>query len=240
MRGPKQRWFTPTVVIIDSCTQVRESLQFCFPSLEVVGAFSTVEEFLDVGAQCDLVIIDVRCEGADDEALTGSAAVEALIASGYRVCVFSAEHRLLVLAGCLAAGAAGLASKSDSLADNEATFVKVARGGMAVSASLDAVRDLLRRHGAPPKLTMRQCQVLHARARGETWQGLADRLGISAKTAYDRLECVRAKLTWFLQDVGLGPESSPGDIEHALGLTPGGAAAHAVLPDSKGQRKRSA
>jgi len=98
--------------------------------------------------------------------------------------------------------------------------VTVARGGIAIAAAMEEAWKLVRRRGVPPQLTMRQRQVLHARARGESWQGLATRLGISAKTAYDRLECVRAKLTWFLQDAGLGPDASPADIEYALGLGP--------------------
>ncbi|MEA5116032.1 MAG: LuxR C-terminal-related transcriptional regulator, partial [Propionicimonas sp.] len=80
---------------------------------------------------------------------------------------------------------------------------------------------LLLRHGAVPRLTRRQLQVLHARARGEAWRVLADRLGISAKTAYDRLEAVMAKLAWHLRFIGLDDHSSPADIEHALGLAPG-------------------
>ncbi len=220
MRGPEQSGCGPTVVIVDCCTQVRASFQCCFPSLVVVGTFAAVEELLDCGVRCDLVILDVGHDGAVDGALSGPPAIEALIALGYRVCVFSAERRVLMLARCLAAGATGLVGKSDSLVASEEAFVTVARGGIAIAAAMEEAWELVRRRGVPPQLTMRQRQVLHARARGESWQGLAARLGISAKTAYDRLECVRAKLTWFLQDAGLGPDASPADIEYALGLGP--------------------
>lgn len=221
MCTPEQGLHRPTVTVIDCCTPVREAFQSCFPSLTVVGGFATVEEFLGAGIDCDLVVVDVRLDGHDDGALSGPAAVAMLTGADYRVCVFSAERRILVLARCLALGASGLAWKSDSLAVNEEILLAVAQGGVAISASLEPARELIRRRGAPPALTLRQRQVLHARARGESWQGLADRLGISAKTAYDRLECVRAKLAWFLQDAGLGPDASPADIEYALGLAPG-------------------
>lgn len=239
MRAPEQGRHQPKVTVIDCCTPVREAFQACFPSLRVVGAFATVEEFLAAGVDCDLVVVDVR-RGVHDGALSGPAAVAALAEVGHRVCVFSAENRVLVLARCLALGASGLARKSDSLAVNEEILLRVAQGAVAVAPSLEPVRDLVRRRGSPPPLTLRQRQVLHARARGESWQGLADRLGISAKTAYDRLECVRAKLAWFLQDAGLGPDASPADIEYALGLAPGDGPVNLGPPDSSGQRRRSA
>lgn len=240
MHGPEDSWFTPSAVIIDRCTYVRESFQCCFPSLNVVGTFDTVEGFLDLGISCDVVVIDVGRQGADDDTLTGAAAVEALTAAHHQVAVFSTESRVLVLARCLAAGASGLVSKFDSLDVSGEAFVRVAQGGVAIASSLEGVRDLISRRGAPPALTVRQRQVLQARARGESWQGLAERLGISAKTAYDRLESVRAKLTWFLQDAGLNSDASPADIEYVLGLAPGDRAVHTRAPGSTDERKRSA
>lgn len=235
MRGPEQRWFQHKVAVIDSCTQVRGSFQFCFPALQVVGAFATVEEFLDSGIDCDLVVVDMVLHDSDASALSGPSAVEALVSANHRVCVYSAERRVLVLARCLAAGVAGLVNKSDPLNISGEVFATALQGSTAIATSLGFVRDLVARRGVPPTLTMRQRQVLHARARGESWQQLAERLGISAKTAYDRLECARSKLSWFLQDAGLGPDPSPADIEYALGLLP----AHTV-PESSGERKRSA
>lgn len=242
MRGSERSWPRPTVAVVDGCSQVRESFQPCFPSLDVLGTFATVEAFLGSGAACDLVVADIVTDGVGSGAHVGLSAVDALVAADHRVCVYTAERRVLVLAQCLAAGVAGLVNKSDPLSINEEAFVVAAQGGLPVADSLDGARDVVQRRGAPPRLTLRQRQVLHARARGESWQRLSDRLGISAKTAYDRLECVRAKFAWFLKDAGFGPEPSPADIEYALGLVPphGLLPAHLILPDSAGQRKRSA
>lgn len=151
----------------------------------------------------------------------GPPAIEKLRKTGYLVCLYTDERRLLVLARCLAAGATGLARKSDSLSANQETFVRVAAGHTVVARSMVGLASLLNRRGALPGLTPRQTQVLNARARGEPWAVLARRLGISSKTAYDRLEAVSQKMVLYLQDVGLDANASPADVERVLGLAPG-------------------
>lgn len=178
---------------------------------------------LDERPPAALVVLDLMLSTdlSQRGVLQGPPAIQALVAAGYRVCLYTDERRPLVLARCLGAGATGLARKSDPLALNQATFLRVAHGHTVVASSLVGLAELLNRRGQLPELTVRQTQVLNGRARGEPWKLLAGRLGITPKTAYDRLEAAMAKMVLFLQDAGLGPDYSPADVERALGLAPG-------------------
>lgn len=232
--SPRQRRFTnnvkteepayqPAVLVVDSCSQTRKTFQLAYPALRVLGTFSTIPEFLDSGSSADAVIVDLapRSNPAAPTSALGPTAIRCLVNLHYRVCIYTAEQRPLVLAQCLAAGATGIVQKQDPLAVNQAAFLAVAQGRTAIAEPFAGVSNLLRRRGTLPTLTTRQLQVLNARARGEGWQQLAQRLGISAKTAYDRLEAVKHKLAWHLHDVGLPTSASAADIEWCLGVGPG-------------------
>lgn len=77
------------------------------------------------------------------------------------------------------------------------------------------------RRGKLPNLTDKQVEVLAARARGEKWESIADRLHIVKKTAEGHLNAVATKMAWFLREAHLDLDASPGDIERVLGLAPG-------------------
>ncbi len=213
----------PTALVVDDCSQTRSTFQLAFPALRVIDTFPTVGECLRHGGNADVIILDLALETSvcGRQLLQGPAAIKSLVNRQLRVCVYTDECRPLILAHCLAAGATGIARKCDPLATNQAAFLAVATGQTSIAKAFTSVSHLLQRRGAPPTLTLRQLQVLNARARGEAWQELGHRLGISAKTAYDRLEAVRNKLAWHLQDIGLEPDASPADIERCLGVGPG-------------------
>lgn len=213
----------PAVAVVDDGSQTRDTFALAYPGLDVVAAYATVEALLADRPEASLVVLDLMLSTSlhDRRILQGPPAIEALRAAGYRVSLYTDERRLLVLARCLAAGATGLARKSDPLTVNQEAFIRVAAGHAVVASSMVGLADLLNRRGQLPGLTPRQIQVLNARARGEPWNLLARRLGISAKTAYDRLEAVSHKMVLYLQEVGLDADSSPADVERALGLAPG-------------------
>lgn len=171
----------------------------------------------------NLVILDLHLttQWTEREVLQGPLAIKELSGLGYRVCLYTNERRLLVIAQCLAAGAIGLVRKCDSMVANQQAFIRLADGETVVPGSLVGLAELLSRRERLPELTKRQREVLSARARGETWEALGRRLNISAKTAYDHLEAVMNKMVWYLGDVGLSTDASPADIERALGLAPG-------------------
>ncbi len=221
--GDAARGGAPLTVVVDDGSQTRDTFQLAYPALDLVGAYPNVTQVLDERPPAVLVVLDLHLS-TDLRArpvLQGPPAIAALVAAGYRVCLYTDEQRLLVLAKCLGAGATGLARKSDPLAVNQEAFLRVAEGRTVVASSLVGLAELLSRRGQLPELTPRQIQVLNGRARGEPWKLLSARLGITPKTAYDRLEAVMAKMVLYLQDAGLGIDHSPADVERALGLAPG-------------------
>ncbi|MDR1711263.1 MAG: LuxR C-terminal-related transcriptional regulator [Propionibacteriaceae bacterium] len=214
----------PSVVVVDDDSQIRATFQLAFPSLDVVGAFPSIDALLATRPSADLLVLDLHLAVpvADSSILQGPRAVKNVADKGWRTILYTDERRLLVLAHCLAAGAVGIVRKSDPLADNERMFISAAEGkSVPLPRSFVGLAELLSRRGQLPELTQRQVEVLTARARGTSWQALAHRLDISPKTAYDHLEAVMAKLVWFLHDAGLPASASPADVERALGLAPG-------------------
>ncbi len=212
----------PRIVVIDDETQTRGTFALAYPQLDVVGAYPSVEDEMADSPRTDLIVLDLMLDTgvAASGVLQGPEAVHRL-SQRSRVCLYTDERRLLVLARCFVAGAIGLVRKSDPLDENLRGFLQAATGRPVVPRSMVGLAELLARRDRLPDLTDRQIQVLNARARGESWQSVARRLHISPKTAYDHLEAVMGKMVWHLHDVGLDYDASPADIERVLGLAPG-------------------
>ncbi len=214
----------PVVAVVDDAALTRTMFRSAFPRLEVAGAYAAVDELLAARPTVDLVVLDLqlstsmRAQGV----LQGPAAIRELGRHGYgTICLYTDERRPLVLAHCLSAGAAGIARKSDDLEVSEDAFVRVARGEDVIARSMVGLAEVLNRRGRLPELTGRQAEVLAARSRGEKWEAISRRLGISTDTARGHLENVMGKMVWYLHDVGLDPDAAPADVERALGLAPG-------------------
>jgi len=212
----------PKVAVVDDSSLTREAFPLVYSGLDVVGSYASVSSLLVQKPQTDVIVLDLMLSPTLEECvLQGPRAIKELSKQGYRVCVYTDERRLLILAQCFSAGARGLVRKIDKIADNQTAFAKVAAGQIVVPNSMVGMAELLSRRKSLPTLTPRQTEVLGARARGESWDGLSRRLGISAKTAQDHFDAVMSKMVLFLQETGLNPNSSPGDVERALGLAPG-------------------
>ena len=212
----------PRVAVVDDSSQTRQTFQQAFQALDVVGAYGSVDALLLANPAVDLVVLDLQLSASFAEpTLQGPMAIRELSQRSYRVCVYSDELRLLVLAKCFSAGALGLARKVDPIEANQATFLRVAAGHAVVPPSMVGLAELLSRRKSLPDLTDRQVDVLTARARGEAWDAIGRRLGIAAKTAQRHFDAVTAKMTLFLRESRLDPEANPADIERALGLSPG-------------------
>lgn len=212
----------PRVAVVDDCTLTRVTFQYAYPALDVISTHRAIDDLLTSHPQVDLVILDLTLDtaGPRPEIVQGPSAARVLVAHGYRVCVHTGEQRPLVLAQSLRHGAEGIACKTDPLLTNQEIFLAVAAGRTRIAPSLRPAIDAIHRRGGPPVLTLRQRQVLHARARGTSWRALSEELGVSAKTAYDRLEAARTKLSTFFDIAGLSPESPPSDLERAIAHTP--------------------
>src|SRR5215203_5378745 len=73
---------------------------------------------------CDVIVLDLVLDDGSDPAET----VAELVASGYRVLVYSIADNPRLVRRALAAGAHGMSRKSDSLAETADKIRQVARG----------------------------------------------------------------------------------------------------------------
>ena len=202
--------------LVDDATAVRESLAVLLPDLHFVSSHQSLEEFLAQRPRADVVVLDLHLVNLrQPEARQGVAAIREAAAAGYRVCVYTQEERRFVLASCLAAGATGVVSKSSPLDETQAAFLAVSRGELVAPPSVTGLIELLVRRGRVTVLNRRQREVLAGRARGLTYAELSRTLYLSESTLRGYWRDLSSVVAVYLQ------ESSPGDIEHALGLGPG-------------------
>ncbi|MEV3938962.1 DNA-binding response regulator [Glycomyces sp. NPDC049804] len=202
--------------MVDDATALRASIASLLPALRFASVHRNVEELLDERPTADVVILDLHLANAlQPSASQGIAAIRKVIEAGYRVCVYTQEERRFVLAACLAAGALGVVSKSSSLEDTELSFQAVADGELVAPPTVTGLIEVLARRGALTILTARQREVLAGRARGLTYAELSRFLFLSESTLRGYWRDLTDTVSRYLQ------ETSPGDIERALGLGPG-------------------
>ncbi|HEX6685210.1 MAG TPA: response regulator [Candidatus Limnocylindrales bacterium] len=206
----------PAVAVVDDASVIRESIAILMSEIQVVAAVPTVEELMRRSPPADLVVLDLHlANAAQPDVRQGIAAIRALTARGYRVCVYSQEERRFVLAACIAAGAHGIVSKSLSAAAAQQNFVEVAGGGTVIPHSVIGLLEVLVRRKAITVLTERQRQVLHGRARGFSYGQLARHLFTGESTLRGYWKDITETLSDYLTS------ATPAEIEHALGLAPG-------------------
>jgi DNA-binding NarL/FixJ family response regulator len=204
------------VACVDSNTVIREGLPNLLSRVQVTAAYDSVEALLTDRPDVDVVLLDLVLRHSDNQALhQGAAAVRTAVQAGYRVIIHTDERRREVLAGCLALGARGIVHKSESLAVLEQAVLDVIEGAVVTTNALVGLAEVVERHGELPSLSARQRQILSARARGESFRSIAERLFISRKTAEGHMELIVAKFAEYLR------EHSPADLERLLGLGPG-------------------
>jgi DNA-binding NarL/FixJ family response regulator len=204
------------VACVDSNTVIREGLPNLLCKVQVTAAYDSIEALLADRPDVDVVLLDLVLRHSDNQALHhGAAAVRTAVQAGYRVIIHTDERRREVLAGCLALGARGIVHKSESLAVLEQAVLDVIEGAVVTTNALVGLAEVVERHGELPSLSARQRQILSARARGESFRSIAERLFISRKTAEGHMELIVAKFAAYLR------EHSPADLERLLGLGPG-------------------
>ncbi|GAA1979017.1 response regulator transcription factor [Catenulispora subtropica] len=204
------------VAVVDDDTVIREGLPHLLPDLHVTAAVSSVEELLAAPPEADVILLDLVLTGTGRTGVRqGAAAVEAVARAGFRTLIYTNERRREVLVGCVAAGAHGVVHKAEPLATLASAVAEVAAGRVVITQALVGLAELAERRGGLASLTPRQREILSARARGETFRSIAERLFISKKTAEEHMAVVTAKFADFLRD------HSPADLEWELGLGPG-------------------
>ena len=205
-----------TAIVVDDATVIRESLTHLLPRIDVVGRYARVEALLAEQPTADIVILDLHLANHQQpSARQGVAAVRAVVAAGYRVCVYSQEERRFVLAACVAAGATGVVSKALSTSAAEDAFLEAAEGRIVVPQSIISLMEVLVRRDRITILGERQRQVLAGRARGLTYAEMSKELYLSESTLRGYWRDLTLSIADYLQ------QTTPADIEHALGLGPG-------------------
>lgn len=162
-----------------------------------------------------MVVLDLFLSaGSARDVRQGRVAIRAVHAAGYRICLYTEERRPFVLAQCMAAGATGVVHKTDSVQTTEDSIVGVAAGEVMITPTLVGVAELLARTGKLPELTRLQREVVHRRARGESYKEIAHRLHNTEGVAQGHMRAATHKFASYLQG------TSPGDLERALGIAP--------------------
>lgn len=224
-------WAQVRLAAIDDDTLIREGVSVLLEGVQVVAAYDRVESFLADRPVVDVVLLDLwlaqdrtvdvlltaggGAVGPDSVQIQGVKAVAAVANIGYRVLIYTNERRREVLAGCLAAGACGIVHKGEPLSAVVAAVVAVAGGRVVITTALAGLAEVVQRRGDLPTLSPRQLEVLHARARGETYRSIGARLFIAPKTAEEYMAEVNRRFADFLAD------HSPADLERMLGIGPG-------------------
>lgn len=191
---------------------------------KMVATYESVEAFLADDAEADVVILDlwIRTGVAP---IRGLAAVEALVARGCRILIYSMDDRPAVLARLLAAGANGFVSKASSDDDLIDAIQRVGKGETVLTSELAALADQLESLGIL-KLTDIEVDVLRARARGMKVKAIASSTNWSEPTIERHVTSLNKKVRDVLVHVrlqGLDPsDSRPHShlIARALGYGP--------------------
>ncbi len=182
-----------TVAAVDDHPAIREGVRVGLTelgSLHVMAGASTVDALLGVIApgQVDVVLLDLQLN--DDRLPEDN--VRRLLDNGSDVIVYSSLAEPTELRAALAAGALGVVSKDQSMADLEAAILRVAAGEPLLTtewaAALDAAPSEVR-----PDLSDRESEALRLYAMGLEMKSAARRMNITLGTYKEYLLRVRRK-----------------------------------------------
>lgn len=184
------------VALIDDHESVRLGLEAaCARDGEqsVVFSGSTVVSYLEWRAaasapSADVVVLDLTL--GDGTTVTEN--VASLVADGASVLIHSVADRPAAVREALAAGAAGVVSKSSALDDVLDAIRTVAQGealnNVEWASAVDGDRDF-----ADAQLSTREREVLRLYATGLPLKAVAERLGVAYSTAKENITRIRVK-----------------------------------------------
>ena len=144
----------------------------------------------------------------------GVAAVRAVCEAGYTSVVYTSGDNRIVLAACIAAGAAGVVHKIDPPEAVAKAVTDVMAGQIVLTPSLVGLVEVLDRRNLLPTLSPRQRQVLAALAKGDPQKWIARDLGVATKTVDYHWETTKAKFAETLRGL------PPSELQRILGLGP--------------------
>lgn len=174
----------PRVVVVDDHPIVAMGLQHHDSPVEVLGAFSCVEDYLrapDPGAQVVLLDLQLGSATGDERVhpVSGTQAIRLVLDNARGpVVVYTSLADDMLLAACLAAGALGAATKAAPPAVVRDVVDKAIAGYTWVDPLVaGALRRLAdgRHAGA---LSAQQANALRYRGQGLTQRAIAERIGV--------------------------------------------------------------
>ena len=184
------------VALIDDHESVRLGLEAACArvgSKDVVFSGSTVTEYLkwrtaSAAAPADVVVLDLTI----GEGTTVTENVRRLVLVGSSVIIHSVADRPAAVREALAAGAAGVVSKSSRIDDVIAAVSTVAKGeplnNVEWASAVEGDREF-----ADAQLSARESEVLRLYAAGLPLKVVAERLGVAYSTAKENITRVRVK-----------------------------------------------
>lgn len=184
------------VALIDDHESVRLGLAAACAKAgteDVVFSGSSVTEYLTWrattgSAPADVVVLDLTL--GDGTTVTEN--VRRLVLDGSSVIIHSVADRPAAVREALAAGAAGVVSKSSRIDDVIAAVRTVARGeplnNVEWASAVEGDREF-----ADAQLSVREREVLRLYAAGLPLKVVADRLGVAYSTAKENITRVRVK-----------------------------------------------
>ncbi len=189
------------VLLADDHRILRDALKIVLePECDVVGEASNGEQAVALAAQLkpQVVVMDVGMPGIGGLAAAHRIgkdlpACKVLVLSQY-------DDEEYVLEALAEAGAAGYVLKTDAAAELVSAVRAVHSGRRYLSPSIAPIvlaqlRNPARRDAAmQPRLTRREREVLKLIGEGATTKNVAQRLGISTKTAQAHRENIKQKL----------------------------------------------
>ncbi|GAB2842328.1 response regulator [Microbacterium insulae] len=184
------------VALIDDHESVRLGLEAACEraeTMDVVFSGSSVTAYLTWrsktgAAPADVVVLDLTL--GDGTTVTEN--VRRLVLDGSSVIIHSVADRPAAVREALAAGAAGVVSKSSRIDDVIAAVTTVARGeplnNVEWASAVEGDREF-----ADAQLSAREREVLRLYAAGLPLKVVADRLGVAYSTAKENITRVRVK-----------------------------------------------
>lgn len=184
-----------TVALIDDHESVRLGLEAaCARDLQtVVFSGSTVASYLEwrsvsAAASADVVVLDLTL--GDGTTVTEN--VTSLMDDGASVVIHSVADRPAAVREALAAGAAGVVSKSSALDDVLDAIRTVAQGealnNVEWASAVEGDREF-----ADAQLATREREVLRLYAMGLPLKAVAEHLGVAYSTAKENITRIRVK-----------------------------------------------
>lgn|SRR5882724_320910 len=169
-----------------------EQLAAAVPGLTVAASVASVEDLDQLGAACDVVVMDVPMleDGLSLKTITRLAEIS-------RPLVVSSWDGPPSLLAVVRAGACGCVTRQSSHRTVACALSVVAAGGFYLSEQLipQFRQELSRPQGADPHgLAPREVETLQWIARGLTHQQIATRMGLSPATVNTYAKRIRGKL----------------------------------------------